>query len=72
MSSVQLLLDLLQQRGYICGWQLVLGSLPGGWPADWSVSEQQLLGLEDLHQQEPFPAGLLFQVRLDACCCGGA
>jgi hypothetical protein len=64
IASVQQLLDLLQQRGYICGWQLVLGSLPGGWPADWSMSEQQLVGLEDLQQQEPLPVGLVFQVSL--------
>lgn len=62
IASAQQLLDLLQRRGYICGWQLVLGSLPGGWPADWSVSEQQLAGLEGVQQQEPLPPGLVFQV----------
>jgi hypothetical protein len=46
-----------------CGWQLVLGSLPGRWPAAWSVAEQQLAGLEDLQQQQPLPAGLQFEVR---------
>ncbi|KAF6256925.1 hypothetical protein COO60DRAFT_59654 [Scenedesmus sp. NREL 46B-D3] len=64
IASAQQLLDLLQRRGYICGWQLVLGSLPGGWPADWSVSEQQLAGLEGVQQQEPLPPGLVFQVKL--------
>jgi hypothetical protein len=63
ISSVQQLLDLLQQRGYICGWQLTLGSLPGGWPADWSVAEQQVVGLQDVQQQQLLPAGLQFQVR---------
>uniref|UniRef100_A0A383VZF7 Uncharacterized protein n=1 Tax=Tetradesmus obliquus TaxID=3088 RepID=A0A383VZF7_TETOB len=63
IKAVQQLLNLLQQRGYICGWQLVLGSLPGGWPADWSVAEQQLVGLEDLQQQQQqqLPPGLQFQ-----------
>eukprot|EP00882_Tetradesmus_deserticola_P020951 GHRQ01022644.1.p1 GENE.GHRQ01022644.1~~GHRQ01022644.1.p1 ORF type:complete len:196 (+),score=84.50 GHRQ01022644.1:453-1040(+) len=64
VDSMQQLLNLLQQRGYVCGWQLVLGSLPGGWPADWSVSQQQLVGMEDVQQQEPLPAGLTFQVKL--------
>jgi hypothetical protein len=63
ITSVQQLLGLLQQRGYICGWQLVLGSLPGGWPADWSVAEQQVVGLEDVQQQQQLPAGLQMQVR---------
>jgi hypothetical protein len=70
ISSVQQLLGLLQERGYICGWQLVLGSLPGGWPADWSVAEQQVVGLEDVQQQQQFPAGLQFQVRCIAVGCG--
>jgi hypothetical protein len=43
--------------------ELTLGSLPGGWPADWSVAEQQVVGLEDVQQQQPLPTGLQFQVR---------
>lgn len=63
LSELQQLLQRLQQSSYICGYQLVWGSLPGGWPGDWAVSEPQFVDAEDVLQQpEPIAGGSVFQV----------
>lgn len=65
LSELQQLLQRLQQSGYICGYQLVWGSLPGGWPGDWAVSEPQFVDADDVLQQpEPIAGGSVFQVGL--------
>jgi len=64
VAAVQQLLSILQQGGYICGQQLVLGGQPGTWPADWDVQDSLVddFGLLD-SSQGPLPAGTVFQVR---------
>lgn len=65
LSELQQLLQRLQQSGYICGYQLVWGSLPGDWPGDWAVSEPQFVDADDVLQQpEPIAGGSVFQVGL--------
>lgn len=69
LLGLQQLLQRLQQGGYICGYQLVWGSLPGGWPGDWAVSEPQLVDAEDvLQQQAAIAPGSVFQVCADSTC----
>eukprot|EP00879_Flechtneria_rotunda_P028266 GHRR01030363.1.p1 GENE.GHRR01030363.1~~GHRR01030363.1.p1 ORF type:complete len:315 (+),score=152.41 GHRR01030363.1:121-1065(+) len=56
-------LNHLQQHGYLCSYQLVWDSQPGSWPADWAVSQQQVVGPEQLlEQQAPLAQGTIFQV----------
>lgn len=63
LQALRELLQLLQQGGYICGYQLVWDSQPGGWPGDWATSEPQLVDAEGvLQQQGPITAGSVFQV----------
>ncbi len=43
LRAVSPFLDTLQRGGYLCAWQLVLGEHPGSWPADWMLSEPQVV-----------------------------
>lgn len=43
LRAVSPFLDALQRGGYLCAWQLVLGEQPGSWPADWMLSEPQVV-----------------------------
>lgn len=63
LSALKQLLQRLQQGGYICGYQLVWDSLPGGWPGDWATSEPQFVDADEvLLQREPIPTDSVFQV----------
>lgn len=63
LQGLQQVLQRLQQGGYICSYQLVWDSLPGGWPGDWATSEPQLVDAEDVLQQRTLIApGSVFQV----------
>ena len=42
-SAVLPFLELLLASGYICRYQVVLGSHPGSWPQDWMLSQPVLL-----------------------------
>eukprot|EP00775_Hariotina_reticulata_P007811 gene7811-8008_t len=65
IAAVQRLLSLLQQGGYICGQQLVLGGQPGTWPADWDTQDSLVddFGLLD-GELGPLQAGIAFQIKL--------
>ncbi|EFJ42924.1 hypothetical protein VOLCADRAFT_107019 [Volvox carteri f. nagariensis] len=45
-SVVLPFLELLLAGGYICRYQLVLGSHPGSWPQDWMVSQPTVMELD--------------------------
>ncbi|GLC35826.1 hypothetical protein PLESTB_000498300 [Pleodorina starrii] len=45
-------LELLRAGGYICRYQLVLGSHPGTWPQDWMVSQPTVLTRADADVEE--------------------
>eukprot|EP00878_Enallax_costatus_P013844 GHUV01014479.1.p1 GENE.GHUV01014479.1~~GHUV01014479.1.p1 ORF type:complete len:339 (+),score=61.67 GHUV01014479.1:238-1254(+) len=69
IPAIQGLLNHLQQRGYLCGYQLVLGAQPGTWPADWARTEPQIvddLGLleqsEAAFEERYLAPGSVFQV----------
>lgn len=61
--ALQQLLQQLRYGGFICGYQLVWGSLPGSWPANWVTSEAPFVDADQaMMQQEPIAAGTVFQV----------
>jgi hypothetical protein len=53
LQATRDLLSQLQAGGYLCGYQVVWGSLPGGWPGDWASSQPQLLGPDQQELQVP-------------------
>jgi hypothetical protein len=55
--AVQRLFDRLQSGGYVCGWQVVWGDQPGGWPPDWF--KQASGGSRDCASRLPFAAQLV-------------
>lgn len=76
-EAVQRLMSRLQQSGYTCGWQLVWGEQPGGWPPDWYRTEPQVVGqlpgsepaenlewISDLSGDLPVGAQQVFQLKL--------
>lgn len=65
LQSILDVLVMLQQGGYLCGWQLVWGSQPGSWPGDWTSREPQVVDADDVLQQQllPLPPGSVFQIK---------
>lgn len=60
IDAIGALLDVLEAGGYCCGWQLVPGTEPGGWPADW-MTGPKIAG--DLPAPDASSAGLTLQAR---------
>ncbi|GAX78310.1 hypothetical protein CEUSTIGMA_g5752.t1 [Chlamydomonas eustigma] len=48
ISVVQQLLERLQSQGYMCGYQIVWGEVPGTWPEDWMKSQPRVVVAEQL------------------------
>ncbi|KXZ56651.1 hypothetical protein GPECTOR_1g587 [Gonium pectorale] len=46
LTRVLPFLDFLKAGGYLCHYQVVMGSHPGGWPADWMVREPVIVYAE--------------------------
>lgn len=58
-DALQSVLARLQASGYCCGWQIVLGTIPGGWAANW-MDEEKVQG--ELPDSTGPAFGLTFQV----------
>lgn len=59
VTCMQQLLQQLKSDGYICAYQLVWGTAPGTWPADWATQPDVVGDVNDTAAQDA--SGLPFQ-----------